>query len=115
MSSPLIHPLLRAGIADPRLRHHHAFHVLVQLVELLPADRTYRPVYQASIALTLHLDRKTVRRAMRALVKWGYVLEGDADLKGVRAMALATPVGADVGTWAPHSHARGVSAMPSVA
>jgi hypothetical protein len=114
MSSPLTHPLLRAGIADPRLRHHHAFHVLVQLVELLPADGTARAVYQASLALTLHLDRKTVRSAMRGLVKWGYLRTEDADRPRVRAYALLLPV-VDVGTVSPYAADRRLPVLPPAA
>lgn len=82
--------LIRAGMSDRRLRQHHAFVVLVQLTDLLVAD-TPRPVYQSSLALALHLNRATVRLAMRCLVRRGYLREVAPTARAVRQFALATP------------------------
>lgn len=105
--SPLEHPLVRDSIGDARLRQHHAFHVLVQLCAILPADGTQEPVYKSSLALSLKVDRGSVRRAMRILVKRGYLTASDhVDPRGVRAYGLRVP---DVGSGAPHPPAGLVS------
>lgn len=109
MSSPLTHPLLRAGLADPRLRNHHAFHVLVQLVELLGDDP--QPVYQSALSITLHIDRKTIRQAMSTLVKRQYLREYPANANGVRSYALNAPTRADMGNQSPRSRAAPLPAV----
>jgi hypothetical protein len=89
MTDTTRHPLIALGIRDSRIRNHMAFHVLVYLTELLGDGE--RCVYQQAVSNSLAMHRDTVRRALLALEKRGYIRKhGDAD-RNASMYSLVSP------------------------
>lgn len=79
--------LLRASV-DRRLRRDE-YRALIQLQRELDWEQ-YRPFKVAVLARALRLDRGNTARAIRQLVRFGYLVEGERD-GSLRSFRLCTP------------------------
>lgn len=111
MTDPTRHPLISRGIRDSRIRNHMGFHVLVYLVEVLHDGE--RCIYQQSVSGSLAMHRDTVRRALLALEKRGYIRRhGDGD-RGAAVYSLILP--SEVHHRNPRPDVPTASALPAAA